>query len=77
MLVGRAFSPPRTPETVPTPKMRAQPGQGFMRSTKSMEYHFSNAEQDAVRCAFLPTSFVSIRRLPPKMKAGEQTFHFS
>lgn len=41
-----------------------------MRSTKSMEYHFSNAEQDAVRCAFLPTSFVQIRRLPPKMKAG-------
>jgi hypothetical protein len=43
---------------------------GYMRSTKSMEYHFSNAEQDAVRHAFLPTSFVQIRRLPAKMKAG-------
>jgi hypothetical protein len=43
---------------------------GYMRSTKSMEHHFSNAEQDAVRCAFLPTSFVQIRKLPGKMKAG-------
>ena len=43
---------------------------GYMRSTKAMEYHFANAEQDAVRHAFLPTSFVQIRRLPAKMKAG-------
>ena len=43
---------------------------GYMRSTKSVEYHFSNAEQDVVRHAFLPTSFVQIRRLPAKMKAG-------
>ena len=43
---------------------------GYLRMTKSMERHFSNAEQDAVRCAFLPTSFVQIRKLPAKMRAG-------
>ena len=42
----------------------------YMRPTKSMEHHYSNAEQDAVRCAFLPSSFVQIRKLPAKMKAG-------
>ena len=43
---------------------------GFMRPTKSMEHHFSNAEQDAVRCAFLPSSFIQIRKLPETLKAG-------
>jgi hypothetical protein len=43
---------------------------GYLRMTKSMERHYSNAEQDAVRCAFLPTSFTQIRKLPARMKAG-------
>jgi hypothetical protein len=50
--------------------IRSTQGFGFLRPTKSLEHHFSNAEQDAVRCAFLPTSFVQIRKLPAKMKAG-------
>mmetsp|Transcript_36656 Transcript_36656/g.93632 ORF Transcript_36656/g.93632 Transcript_36656/m.93632 type:complete len:405 (-) Transcript_36656:443-1657(-) len=42
----------------------------YMRPTKSMERHFSNADQDVVRQAFLPTSYVQLRRLPAKLRPG-------
>lgn len=42
----------------------------YMRPTKSMERHFSNAEQDVVRQAFLPTTYVQLRRLPSRLRPG-------
>lgn len=41
-----------------------------MRPTKSMERHYSNADQDVVRMAFLPTSYIQLRRLPSRLRPG-------
>ena len=41
-----------------------------MRETKCMEKHFCNAEQDILRQAFLPTSYIQIRKLPAQIKSG-------
>jgi hypothetical protein len=38
-----------------------------------MENHYSNAEQDVLRQAFLPTSYVQIRRLPSRIRPGFTT----
>ena len=42
----------------------------YMRGTKCMENHYSNAEQDVLRQAFLPTSYIQIRRLPSRIRPG-------
>ena len=38
-----------------------------------MENHYSNAEQDVLRQAFLPTSYIQIRRLPSRIRPGFTT----
>jgi len=43
---------------------------GYLRNTKSAERYFGVYEEDVVRYAFLPTSFVQLRKLPAKLKAG-------
>eukprot|EP00960_Hanusia_phi_P041409 754979-Hanusia_phi.AAC.1 len=43
---------------------------GYLRNTKSAERFFGVFEEDVVRYAFLPTSFVQLRKLPTRLKAG-------
>ena len=60
-------------QEIPQNRSQASHIPNYMRGTKCMENHFSNAEQDVLRQAFLPTSYIQIRRLPSRIRPGFTT----